>query len=261
MGTIAKGLELLSVFSRTRPLIGLSELARQTGVNKATCFRLMRDLQQRGFVEQVGAAREYRLGPAVLGLAALREAHVPTREAALPVIDRLAQATGETAHLSHRVGDGLQTLAFAYGARQGTKVMMEDADWLPWTATASGLAVLAFLAPDEQAAILAGGLPRKTDRTETDPAAIRRLVAAVRVSGMAEAVGTFEADVHSFAFPLFSATGQVQGAVAVAAPAARMTAGMRLGIGDLGRAAAREVTALWGGRMPDELDRQWAGQA
>ena len=128
MGTVAKALELLTVFSRTRPQVGLSDLARMTGMNKATCFRLMAELQARGFVEQTGPAREYRLGPAVLGLAALREANVPTREAALPALQYLAESTGETAHLSHRVGDDLRTLAFVYSAAHGSKVMMEDAD-------------------------------------------------------------------------------------------------------------------------------------
>jgi DNA-binding IclR family transcriptional regulator len=235
MGTVAKGLQLLSVFSRTRPSVGLSDLARLTGVSKATCFRLMAELQDHGFVEQWGPAREYRLGPAVLGLAALREAHVPTREAALPVLERLAAATGETAHLSHRVGGELRTLAFAYAAQHGIRVMMEDADNLPWTRTASGLVVLAHLAPADRDLVLA--------QAPVDPARLH----AIRAAGLTTAEGTFETDVIGTAAPLFGADGQCTGAVAVAAPASRASPAARANIAAQVRQAAADITTLWGG--------------
>lgn len=257
MGTVGKALELLTVFNRTRSQVGLSDLARLSGLNKATCFRLMAELQAQGFVEQTGVAREYRLGPAVLGLAALREATVPTRDAALPEVQRLADATGETAHISHRVGDRLQTLAFAYGGIHGTKVMMEDADWLPWHATSSGLAVLAFLPEVDREAILKQPLLRLTARTETDPDAIRWLIGQVRARGAAESTGTFEADVQSYALPLFGPDGGCRGAIAVAAPAARMTASLRARIIVEINDAARVVTGLWGGAIPADVDALW----
>ena len=102
MGTVGKALDLLDLFTRQRAQVGLSEIARLSGLNKATCHRLLTEMESRGLVEQIGAAREYRLGPAVLRLAALRESAVPTRDAAMPVLQRLARATGETAHPLHR---------------------------------------------------------------------------------------------------------------------------------------------------------------
>ena len=90
MGTVTKALELLDLFTREQPLIGLSDLARQSGQNKATCFRMMTEMQALGLVEQTGPSKAYRLGPAVLRLAALREAAVPTRDAAMPVVQNLA---------------------------------------------------------------------------------------------------------------------------------------------------------------------------
>ena len=121
MGTTSKALTLLDLFTRSRPQIGLSELARLSGTNKATCYRLMSELVEHGLVEQVVSSKEYRIGPAVLRLAALREATVPTREAALPILQALAAATGETAHMSHLVAGQLVTLSFAYPAAHGMR--------------------------------------------------------------------------------------------------------------------------------------------
>lgn len=260
MGTVGKALSLLDWFGQapvqTRGEIGLSDLARLARVNKATCFRLLGDLAASGLVEQVPGSRAYRIGPAVLRLAALREAQVPTREAAMPVVRALAEATGETAHLSHLVAGRLVTLGFAYAAAHGLKVMMEDADTLPFHATASGAAVLAFLPEAAREAVLAGPLPKLTPATGTDPAALRARIADVRAAGMAEAPGTFEADVHGFAVPLFGPSG-VMGAVAVAAPVPRLTEPLRGAIRAALMRAGAEISGLWGGEVPADLQTRW----
>lgn len=257
MGTVSKALDLLGCFSHQRPRFGLTELAKLSGTNKATCFRLMSELQAFGYVEQIGTSREYRLGPAVLRLASLREAHVPTRETALPVLEALARATGETSHLSLLVGGQLTTLAFVYSSAHGTKAMMEDADILPFNATSSGLAVLAFLPEAEVAAILSRPLPRLTPDTTVQADAIRALLPAVRAEGIAETAGTFETDVNSAAAPLFDAAGRCTGSIGVAAPAARMTDALRLRIGHELARAAQDITAIWGGKLPETLAIRW----
>lgn len=221
-------------------MLGLSQLARASGLNKATCHRLLTELESRDLLEQVGPAREYRLGPAVLRLSALREAAVPTRDAAMPTLRRLAEATGETAHLSHLIAGKLQTLAFAYASRGGVKVMMEDADILPFHATASGAAVLAF-----------GADPETLIAASPDPDAVRTRIAATRAKGYAETVSTFEKDVHSLAVPLFDASGICTGALAVAAAAPRMTPALHATITRELTLAAQEITHLWGGQPPD----------
>ena len=139
MGRVSKALELLDYFSTARPLIGLTDFARLAEVNKASCFRWLAELQTHGLVEQVGAAREYRLGPAVLRLANLRETIVQRKAAALPVLRALAQATQKTAHICVIEGEKLGMLAFAYAAAHATRVTMEDAEVLPFHATSSGL--------------------------------------------------------------------------------------------------------------------------
>ncbi len=268
MTTVAKALDLLSLFTRAQPQAGLSDLARRAGLNKATCHRLLADLAAAGLVEQVGPAREYRLGPGVLRLAALREAAVPLQAAARPVLDWLADTTGETAHLSVLVAGRLQALAFAYSARHATRVMMSDADALPFHATASGLAVLGALDRVARDAVLAAPLPALTPLTVTDPAALRGIAACVRAEGHAESIGGFEADVHciggfeddvhSLAVPLFGADGACFGALAVAAPAARMHPAAVLPA--LMQAAARITTQL-GGQPPADIAARWTAAA
>ncbi len=257
MGTVSKALELLDLFTRQRPLIGLSDLARLAELNKATCYRLVTELCDFGLIEQVGTAREYRLGPTVLRLAALREAQVPTREAAMPVLQALAQRTGETAHLSLMMGGSLQTLGFAYATSHLTRVTMEDTQTLPFHATSSGLIVLAFQPPEFQSAVLAQPIVALTGSTETSPAALRDRLKMLRGQGFAESRGAYQADVHSMAVPLFDVLGRCTGAVAVAAIASRMTEDQRRLIRFALTQAGTEITTLWGGTLPADIATLW----
>lgn len=257
MGTVGKALELLDLFTRATPRIGLSDLARLADLNKATCYRLATALCEHGLLEQLGDSREYRLGPGVLRLASLREAHVPTREAAMPILTRLANETGETAHLSILLRGQLRPLAHAYSSAHVTKVTMEDTDDLPLHATSSGQAVLAFGPEHLRQTVLSSPLPRLTAATLTDPVALQARIVDVQALGFAESRGGFAAEVHSMAVPLFDSAGNCSGALAVAALSSRMGAAERSHIQTALTLAATEITQRWGGTVPAAVAKTW----
>lgn len=223
MGTVYKALSLLSFFSRQRPEIGLSDLARLSGMNKATVYRHMSEMAAQGIVEQTQTGKSYRLGAEVLRLAALREAAVPLLEVAREQLKSLSEAAGETAHVSIVQGSRLNALAHHYSTHHGTRVTMEDAEVLSFHGTASGLSILAFADPGFLDGILAEQLIAHTKHTETDPEQIRAKLADIKATGFAQSIGGFEADVHSIATPIFGPDARPVGALAIAAPVARMT--------------------------------------
>ena len=253
MGTVSKALSLLTNFNQSRTEIGLSEIARLAGVNKATAYRLLSELQAGGFVEQTGADKTWRLGPEILRLARVREAAVPITTASRAILDRLAAETHETAHVSVLRGTELNALAHAYSTRHATRVMMEDAERLSLHGTGSGLAVLAF-SPDEFVeSVLSLPLKKHTPDTVTDPTALRALLGPIRETGIAESVGGFEADVHSHAAPVFDTNGLAIGALAVAAPVSRVTADRAPVIKHAVLTGAMELTRAIGGVAPESF--------
>ncbi len=250
MGTTSKALSLLNFFSRATPEIGLTDMARLAGMNKATTYRLLTDLAAHGFVEQAGTGREYRLGPAFLRLSALREAAVPMREVAVDVLKSLSIATGETAHMSLLQGGQLSTFAFTYSDAHGTQVRMEDAEVLTLHATSSGLAVLTFSPADLVDQVLSQPLKALTPETVTDAAQIRQQLDQCRQQGFAVSIGGFERDVHSHAVPVFDSRSNCIGAVAVAAPVTRMDDALQTLIQQELLGSAVRLTRLLGGFPP-----------
>jgi DNA-binding IclR family transcriptional regulator len=131
--------------------------------------------------------------------------------------------------------------------------MMEDAEKLSLHGTGSGLAVLAF-SPDEFVdAVLAMPLKQHTPDTVTDPVALRALLGPIRETGIAESIGGFEADVHSHAAPVFDVNGLPIGALAVAAPVARVTPDRAAVIKDAVLTGAMELTRAIGGFVPESF--------
>jgi len=253
LGTTSKALSLLHLFSRKTPELGLSDIARKSGLNKATVYRLMSEMASHGFVEQTGMSREYRLGPAFLRLAALREHNVPMKEMAMAVLSEVARNTGETAHMSLLQGDVLAMLAYSYSDAHGTSVHMEDADTLTFHGTSSGLAFLAFCDDEQRTKILSSKLEKRTPQTIVDPDQVRELLPDIRNTGISVAVGGFEEDVFSHATPIFDANTSCIGALAVAAPVTRMTDDLRTLIRNEVLSQGRRLTRLLGGFLPERF--------
>ncbi|WP_121067251.1 IclR family transcriptional regulator [Chachezhania antarctica] len=252
MGTITKALELLDLFSKSRPEIGLGEFVKLVGRDKATVHRHLVELMQNGWLEQDPASRAYRLGPAILRLSAVRETTYPTRALIRPVVRQLSEDVGELVHASLLQGDQLSPIFFADPGRYGVQVHFNLSELLPLHATSSGLAVLAFCAPDQQERILTGALTAYTKATTTDPETLRALIEDTRQTGIAGISQAFDAEVASQAIAVYGPGDRPIGALSVSVPSVRATPEHRQNIrGPLTR-AARDITRSLGGTYPPD---------
>lgn len=256
MSTISRAVELMDHFTQKSPEIGLSEMCRLSGRDKATCYRHLVALESVGLLEQNPANRKYRIGTAVLRWAVQREAAMPRRQILQSVLPQLAEATGETAHCSILERGQLWALMHHESNRHSTRVVMGN-QTLPFHATASGMAVLAFSDPAFVTA-QTRALPQFTAETVTDPVVIAASLTQIRQHGIAASAEGFEAGVHSLAAPVFDDSGAVAGAVAIAAVAARMTPMLQTQARAELIRAAQTITASWGGTLPAALASVWA---
>jgi hypothetical protein len=62
-------MSILNSFTPTRPELGLSEVARATGLTSSTTHRLLASLQRHGMIQQGSRNGTYRLGPHLFRLA------------------------------------------------------------------------------------------------------------------------------------------------------------------------------------------------
>lgn len=247
--TVAKALSLLDHFSESEPEIGLSELARRSGVDKATVHRMLGVMCDYGLLEKRGDARLYRLGAGVLRLARVRETAFPVSSVFQQSLDSLSAEIGETAHASLVSGRALATIGISE-ANRGSRVSLVAGEMLPMHSTASGLVVLAYSRPDFVDRALSEPLAARTSRTITDPNILRARLQQVQLTGYAESDQTNEDDVYGIAVPVFDNNGDPAGAIAVATPAHRMTNDLRQQIITALFEQAEKLTFSTGGRAP-----------
>lgn len=246
MSTIDKALEVLELFSGSRPSLGLSEAARLLGRDKASVLRHMSALVRHGYLEQDPATRAYRLGPAVTRLAMVREETYPLQKAVRDILRRLVSETGESAHFAQYGAGAMLNVAHEETPRPGTRVHLDPAEAFPLHASAAGLAYLAALPPERCADLLGGPFPRHTPRTPVTRQEVLELVAQAGQRGYAIGWRSYDDDVVGIAAAVHDASGQPCGAVAVATPVVRMVAAREAEIAAAVIAAARDLSAQLG---------------
>jgi IclR family transcriptional regulator, acetate operon repressor len=247
--TVDKALELLNFFNQSRMRIGLSEFARLAKIDKATAYRLLSALSKHGLVEQEPDSRAYRLGAATLRLARIREASFPAAAIATPILEQLAEQTGETAHASLLAGQTLATIGVV-NSRKALHVSMDAGERLPLHATASGIICLAYQPAEDRLRLLRGRLASFTEKTATEHQAVINLAEAAAARGFAESDQGYETGVYGIAAPIFAATGHACGALAVATPTQRVTTEVRANIIKCACNAAMELTRKLGAEPP-----------
>lgn len=217
MKTVDKALSVLDQFSLEHTEIGLSELSRMAGLDKAATRRLLVALSKHGFIEQVAETRKYRLGHGFLRLARIREATVPILQAAQELCEWLVEAANETVHVSVPGDHGMTTIAHRL-PRRGNVINIVPSQVLYYHATASGLSYLAFASAETANAILKRPRKKITAATVTAQKELRAQMALFKKQGFSQTRNTFEDDVSSIAMPFFGDATDPAGAIALALP-------------------------------------------
>ncbi|MCT7377915.1 IclR family transcriptional regulator [Chelativorans salis] len=253
MSTVSKAISLLELFSVDEPELGLTEIARRSGFDKATTRRLLVSLTQHGFVEQDSETRFYRLGAGLTRLARIREARFPLLQTALPFIRDLAATTAETVHLSEASNGFLLTVHVEHPAR-ANRVNVNVGEYLPLHSTASGIAFLAHAREPVLETAMAEPLAPFTSRTVTDPADLASLIEATRKRGFSISDQGYEEGVISVGAAILGTDGYSIGTLAIAAPVVRTPKAAATERGKAVAAAAREISERLNGESFEALE-------
>ncbi|MCF2532491.1 IclR family transcriptional regulator [Yinghuangia sp. KLBMP8922] len=230
-------LDILGVFTPGRSALTLTEIAGHTGLPLTTAHRLVATLARWGALER-GDDGVYHVGLRLWEVASLAPRGVGLREAAMPFLEDLYEATHENVQLAVRDGMDAVYVERIFGRSAVGVHTRVGARW-PLHATGVGLVLLAYGPAELQEAYCARPLERFTRFTVTDPGELRRVLAQVRLENCAVSSRQITEDAVSVAAPVRDTKGAVTAAVSLVVPAAgtdprRLIAAVRfagLGIG------------------------------
>lgn len=153
--TVDRACLLLGEIARSgSPGARLVDLTQRSKLNRATVHRILQSLSAAEFVQQDRNSRRYRLGVALHGLALAAPSPLEQLTELRPLLDQLAQRTGETAYLMQRRGDEVLCIARAEGAAPIRTLLIEVGAHRPIGATIAGVAMMAALGDEEVEEIL-----------------------------------------------------------------------------------------------------------
>ncbi|HYF60875.1 MAG TPA: IclR family transcriptional regulator [Burkholderiaceae bacterium] len=162
--SLERGLALLRAFRPGTVALGNAELARRTGLPRATVSRLSRSLVEAGFLEYHVPSSSYRLGPPFLAFGqAVREGSVVLRTA-LPLMREMADGLTINVGLAVADVDEMVYLESVRKSRLGLFRHVASGSRLPVAESALGRAWLAGLAPEARADALRRLAPRHGER-------------------------------------------------------------------------------------------------
>lgn len=236
---VLHAIDVLEAITTAGREIGVSDLARRTGLNKATVYNILMTLEERHLVARAPGAPLYRLswGLYQLGAAVVRDSDLSW--AAKPFLNLLAESAGETVLLGI-FDDGSVLHIDRAESPSGLRMVANIGRRSPLHATGSGKVLLAWQPEPVVRKILNGTLRRFTSNTITDPDTLERQLEQARVCGYATNWQEVEVGLCSLAVPLRDYTGGVVGALTLAGPAQRLTArSVKRLLGPLQAAAAQ----------------------
>lgn len=219
--SLDRGLAVIRTFSADAPQLTLSDVAKRTGLSRASARRFLHTLQALDYVATDG--RYFFLTPRVLelGYAYLHSSTVSS--IAQNHLELLAERLGESCSASV-LDDG----NIIYTARAATNrimsVNLSVGQRLPAFVTSMGRVLLAYSSDTVVDAYFSTyPRPQLTARTVTDEAELRAILDKVRGQGWAMIDQELEVGVRSVAVPVRDSAGRVLAAINVSAHAARVT--------------------------------------
>jgi IclR family transcriptional regulator, acetate operon repressor len=238
--TVDKAMTLLRQFSLENLEIGLNELARSTGQDKAVTRRLLLSLSKHGFIEQNLDNRKYRLGHGFLSLARLREATIPMFKATQIVTQWLSAHANETVHVGIPGETAMSTASFTLPAR-GNVINLRPAETYPFHSSSSGLAFLSFCSAETRARIMQLDREKLTPFTVIEADDLMTLMTETRARGYAFMRNTVEVGVASVAMPFFISGNDPAGTIAIAVPDLNMDGARREELAKLLKTAVEKL--------------------
>lgn len=252
-GTVGKALRVIDAVAAFGRPVRFAELLDHSPFPKATLYRFLQTLTAEGMLAYNPDRQTYSPGIRLVRLAHAAWAQASLAPIARPHLDVLSAETGETVHLA-QLDSGQVLYVDKRNAREPVAMYSQAGKVGPAYCTGVGKAMLAFVAEDELASLLAQqSFHPFTQHTLADEPSLTQELGAIRERGYAFDREEHEPGIICVAAPILTEGGRVLGALSVTSSTDRMTLDRLEGhapkITGTAQLIAEEATT-W--RFPDE---------
>jgi DNA-binding IclR family transcriptional regulator len=232
--SVERALAVLDSFRAGDQSLSLATLAERTGFYKSTILRLARSLQRANYLVRLEGGG-YQLGAALIRLGEICKRSTRIDDHIVPVLQRLVEATGESATLYVR--KGVQRFCLRrVDSHRTLRDHIREGDLLPLTIGAPGRVFLYFDSDVSRPNADRGEVPAEF---RTSPA--RPLPIVTR--------GEYEPELAAIACGVFGPADELVGVISLTGPQTRFQRRAAQAMGDILLDACQRLTGLLGGDL------------
>jgi len=219
---IERMMSLLAALARHSAPVNLKHLAGETKLHPSTAHRILSVMVDNRLVDRIEPGT-YRLGIRLLELGSLVKSRISVRQEALPHMQALHQALGETINLSVRHDDEVVYIERTAGSSSMMRVVQIIGARAPLHITAVGKVFLAEAGTDLCLQYSRRtGLPRFTENTLTDPDELLREIEKIRRQGYSFDNEEAEKGVSCIGAGIYNDENRLVAGLSVSAPSDRL---------------------------------------
>lgn len=214
---LARGLHVLKIFSAARPVMSLSEVAKETDLARPTARRILLTLEELGYVRSGYSG--FTLTPRVLELGMAYIGALNLWDIARPHMEELVSHTGESSSMTQLDGSDIVYVA-RVAVPKLIALRVDIGTRFPAIVTSQGRVLLAALDPGVAHTVLAEPSRSGLEIPEYTHAQIDEILTETRERGWALADQALAPGVRSVAAPVRDGHGVVRAAMNVTVHAA-----------------------------------------
>lgn len=225
--TIDRAMRILETLAAQPEGMPLASLANELEIPRSACHRLLAELVNSGYVRQLREHGDYALTTKLpaLGLSYLGAAGIV--DIAQPIIDRLAQESGELVRLALVDSDRLTFVAKAQGARSGLRYDPDMGIDVRLSCSAGGHAWLMTLSEERATELVVRqgfGDPKAFGpKAPTTFKALNRILDEDRKCGFSTIIEMYAPGMTAMAAPVRRSGREAIGVITIAGPLQRLT--------------------------------------
>lgn len=221
VATLARGLDVICSFTRYTPRMTLSEVAKATGMTRASARRILLTLVREGYAEKND--RVFSLRPKVLQLGYSALSSVGILDVVQPIMNELTHATQESIFAAVLTGDDVTYLARSTPDRV-MSVSYNVGNRLPAYAVSTGRVLLAYESEDTLEQYLARvELKQHRPNTVGSTSKLRDIIHETRQLGYSLVDEELEVGVRSLSVPIRDTNNRVIAALNACCPSVRFS--------------------------------------
>jgi DNA-binding IclR family transcriptional regulator len=220
--TVNKAIDTLEIFLQNDRELRLSEVARLTGMDRATTYRMVGTLVKRRFLRQEKKHGKYSLGLKMIDCSFAVRRNLKFIDLAYLHLSKLNSAERVAVNLT--VLDGRQSVVVEeIGiSAKGLPMPLPAPKILPLHATACGKIFLAFMSKEKRQLLLPSlDLERYTPQTITSAAELEKELVKIKKAGVAFDLEDYKLGQRAAAAPVTDSNGIVFAAASLIIPAGR----------------------------------------